>query len=161
MKNSQKGSSLLIALLILLIIGGTVYYFSQDNQTGEQNVEEDFVMGGAWKFEETAGSPNANGITTPVWEYTLNINKEETGGTLDIDGYQTINRFNVKIVKMNDSANVIFDSYANENIGDEFKNGDVLLVVLPTSSKDLSVVWEKLKPNSEKSLTDIFFVKIQ
>jgi hypothetical protein len=160
--NTQKGfAPILLILAGLVVIGGGVYFYRQNNLEDVAEDTQAFVMGGIWKFGEVSKEPNVNGITHPVWEYTLSIDTtDETKGTLSIDGYQTLVRLNVAVEKLNDSANIIFDSYATDNIGEIYKQGDVLITVSPESNKNLmSIYWYKMQPNLEESKTEAIFVK--
>lgn len=160
--NTQKGFvSILIILLGLVVIGGGVYFYTQNNTKDNTENTQDFVMSGIWKFEEVSKEPSLSGVSSPVWEYILSIDTEdETKGTLHIDGYQTITRLNVRIEKLNDSANIILDSYGIGNQFETYKKGDVLITVSPVSDRNLmSIDWYKMQPNIEGSRTSAIFVR--
>jgi len=160
--NTQKGfAPILIILLGLILIGGGVYFYTQNNIKETTENSQDFVMGGIWGFEEVSKEPGINGVSSPVWEYTLSIDTEDdTKGTLYIDGYQTITRLNVTIKKLNDSANVILDSYGNGNQFEIYKKGDVLITVSPDFDRNMmSIDWYKMQPNLEESKKGAFFVR--
>lgn len=160
--NTQKGfAPILLILLGLIVIGGGIYFYRQNNLKDITEDTQAFVIGGIWKFEEFSKKPNLDGVTYPSWEYTLSIDTEDdTKGILHIDGYQTMTRLNVKVQKLNDSANIIFDSYAEGNQFETYKQGDVLITVSPDSDRNLmSIYWYKMQPNIEKSKTGAIFVR--
>lgn len=160
--NTQKGfAPILLILLGIVIIGVGVYVYTQNNFEETIEDSQDFVMGGIWKFEEIFPTPSLNGATSPVWEYTLSIDMEdETKGTLHIDGYQTIARLNVRIEKLNDSANIILGSYGKDNQFETYKKGDLLITVSPDIDRNLMTIdWYKMQPNVEESKFNAIFVK--
>jgi hypothetical protein len=164
--NIQKGfASILFILLGLVVIGGGVYFYIENSQNLFQNNgslenSQDFTLAGIWKFEEASKESSINGITTPTWEYTLIINKQdEIKGILNIDGYQTMTRLNIEVEKLNDSANVIFDSYAKGNQFEIYKKGDVLFTISPNVDRNLSIDWYTMQPNIENSKTNSIFVR--
>lgn len=179
--NTQKGfSNLLGFLLIIIVLGGGIYFYIQNSSkavskqetvnkniliTEDQNNKKapskdssEFVLDGTWKFEEVSKVTNADGVTYPGWVYTLSISKEDnTKGVLSIDGYQALVRLNVSIEKLNDSANVKFDSYAKDNIGEIYKKGDVLFAISPAPGDRLGINWYKMEPGFKETKTGAYF----
>jgi hypothetical protein len=163
---SMKNKNTLIAILVLLllIVVGLYFLNNKEKPIAIQN-SGSFTLGTpegvVWNFGEV-GVLSLNGVTTPVWDYRLTIDqKDETKGTLSIDGYQTMVRHNVKIVQHNDSANVVFESYGDGNAFDTYKKGDILFTIAPLRDQNkLEIGWEKMQPNVEANKTNAFFTKI-
>jgi hypothetical protein len=158
MKNTQK--ALLSILLVLVVFGVGFYFYTRNNVEDVNENSEYFTLSGIWKFDETSKETKVNMITFPDWKYTLTINSEdETKGKLNIDGYNTMIRLNVVVEKLNDSANIIFDSYSIDNQFEKYKKGDVLITIGPDSGGNLWINWHKMQPIIEENKINSFFVR--
>jgi hypothetical protein len=160
--NIQKSlKPVLIILLGLALIGAGYYIYKQDKVGETVENSQGFIINGIWKFKEVSNKNNLNGVDSPVWNYILTINNnDETVGTLYIDGYQTTARLNVRINKLNDSANVIFDSYGIGNQFEKYQKGDVLITVSPDSNEDsMSIGWYKIQPNIKENESGSIFIR--
>ncbi|GMX64024.1 hypothetical protein Elgi_33670 [Paenibacillus elgii] len=95
---------------------------------------------GEYEFSEYA-PPDQNMF------YRINIYKEGKSyyATIDIDGFQTMERLQAKVEGDGKAIKIIFDKYLPDNLGESYNPGDVLLRLEKTDSA-LNTFWEKIQP---------------
>ncbi|XOK63212.1 DUF5991 domain-containing protein [Paenibacillus elgii] len=95
---------------------------------------------GEYEFSEYA-PPDQNRF------YQIKIFKEDKSyyATIDIDGFQTMERLQAKVEGDGKAIKIIFDKYLPDNLWEPYSPGDVLLRLEKTDSA-LNTFWEKIQP---------------
>lgn len=117
---------------------------------------------GNYEFEETIpGGADAGGMVSAVWTYDLDIvnSNNECQATLEINGFQTMEKYNLKIRKNDNKYSFIYDSDALEKDYHRYKSEDVLFYMY-NKENSLYTSWNLLKPNIDSNKEDgIYFNK--
>lgn len=98
----------------------------------------------------------------PVWVYNLDIYKE-TGiyyATIEIDGYQTIQRLKAIVKGDEEFISLIFELYLPDNQSEPYKENDILLS-LEKKNSEIYTYWGKINPIVEENNESgkVYFVK--
>ncbi len=117
---------------------------------------------GNYEFEEAIPSgADAGGMVSAVWTYDLDIvnSNNECQATLEINGFQTMEKYNLKIRKNDNKYSFIYDSDALEKDYHRYKSEDVLFYMY-NKENSLYTSWNLLKPNVDSNKEDgIYFNK--
>lgn len=117
---------------------------------------------GNYEFEEAIPSgADAEGMVSAVWTYDLDIvnSNNECQATLEINGFQTMEKYNLKIRKNDNKYSFIYDSDALEKDYHRYKSEDVLFYMY-NKENSLYTSWNLLKPNVDSNKEDgIYFNK--
>ena len=100
-------------------------------------------------------------MTSAVWTYDLDIvnSNNECQATLEINGFQTMEKYNLKIRKNDNKYSFIYDSDALEKDYHRYKSEDVLFYMY-NKENSLYTSWNLLKPNVDSNKEDgIYFNK--
>ncbi|WP_163854794.1 DUF5991 domain-containing protein [Paenibacillus elgii] len=95
---------------------------------------------GEYEFSEYA-PPDQNRF------YRISIYKEDKSyyATIDIDGFQTMERLQAQVEGDGKAIKIIFNKYLPDNVWEPYSPGDVLLRLEKTDSA-LNTFWEKIQP---------------
>ncbi|KZE79421.1 DUF5991 domain-containing protein [Paenibacillus elgii] len=95
---------------------------------------------GEYEFSEYA-PPDQNRF------YRISIYKEDKSyyATIDIDGFQTMERLQAQVEGDGKAIKIIFNKYLPDNLWEPYSPGDVLLRLEKTDSA-LNTFWEKIHP---------------
>ncbi len=114
---------------------------------------------GTYYFDESA-SP------TQRWQYSYDItaDTDPVRGYMKVDGFQTQLRFTTILETQDDGTyKVTFDTYDNSVLGSnttkKFTKGDTLFTLTRTDDKHVTVMWDKLQPNTKKAAPQAIFTK--
>ena len=117
---------------------------------------------GSYEFEEAIPSgADAGEMTSAEWTYDLNIvnSNNECQATLEINGFQTMEKYNLKIRKNDNKYSFIYDSDVLEKDYHRYKSEDVLFYMY-NKEDSLYTSWNLLKPNVDSNKEDgIYFNK--
>jgi len=118
------------------------------------------ITKGTYEFGEFA---QGNRDSNQTWVYRMYLKNDngESPITLNVDGFQTIVRiYATGVVSSDNSIDVVFDSYAPENMTPlGFKKGDILFT-LNYSNGLTNAEWKTMQPNLEENKGGAKFVKI-
>jgi hypothetical protein len=153
MNKSRKGFIVLLLLLIIavLVVGGGAYVYSLKKQQAQVSVtptpEDTKVAAGVTATFEEFVAPNQNMRyeLIPISNNTLE---------LKVDGFQTMLRLQAHAEGAGqDSSKLIFDSYAEGNVGGSFKKGDTLFTYTIGNSPNTLIIlkWGALQSIDPKN----------
>ncbi len=103
---------------------------------------------GQYTFSESA--KNVTGSGSQSWTYIVDVTEQQGAGlvaTIQIDGFQTMQRLEAKVNATAYDIEFIFDKYGKDNMFEPYKKGDRLFAMMRTSDDKIKTVWDKLKPN--------------
>lgn len=119
---------------------------------------------GSYEFSEDGGR-NAGGTKVFI-SHELNIKQTENGlmATIQSNGYQTSKDLICTAKIVGDKLEIYFDSYGEDNLFENFEQGDLLLTLGNKTVKgktETLTFWDKFQPSLEKNAKSgkVYFVK--
>lgn len=103
---------------------------------------------GQYSFEESA--KNVTGEGRQSWNYIVEVKEFDANtlvATIQVDGFQTMQRLEAKVNATAYDIEFIFDKYGKDNMFEPYKKGDRLFAMMRNTSDEIMTVWDKLKPN--------------
>ncbi len=103
---------------------------------------------GQYSFEESAKNVTGKGAQT--WNYVLDVKQFDENtliATIQIDGFQTMQRLEAKVNATAYDIEFIFDKYGKDNMFEPYKKGDKLFDMMRNTQNEIMTNWDKLKPN--------------
>lgn len=103
---------------------------------------------GQYSFEESA--KNVTGEGRQSWNYIVEVKEFDANtlvATIQVDGFQTMQRLEAKVNATAYDIEFIFDKYGKDNMFEPYKKGDRLFSMMRNTSDEIMTVWDKLKPN--------------
>ena len=117
--------------------------------------------------EEIDNSGDINGITSASYIYNLSVNNDENEckAVLEVNGFQTYSKIDLKIEYKKEKYNFLFDKYSDENAiqydYDESYNAGDILFSLYNKNNQLYTSWGNYMPKVESNKGDnIYFKKL-
>lgn len=155
---------------ILILIFTAVIFFScekadetpkTENQSSTQNIQQTPPQTtttpdnigkkwwiGQYAFEESADNVTGSGAQT--WIYVVDVKELDANtliATIQVDGFQTMQRLEAKVNATAFDIEFIFDKYGKENMFETYKKGDRLFGMMRNTEGVIMTLWDKLKPN--------------
>jgi hypothetical protein len=103
---------------------------------------------GQYVFEESAKNVTGKGAQT--WNYVVDVKQFDANtlvATIQVDGFQTMQRLEAKVNATAYDIEFIFDKYGKDNMFEPYKKGDRLFSMMRNTQDEIMTVWDKLKPN--------------
>ncbi len=154
-------------ILILIFTAGIFFSCGKtdetpktENQSSTQNIQQTPPpvtttdnLGKKWwigqyAFEESARNVTGSGAQT--WNYVVDVKEFDANtliATIQVDGYQTMQRLEAKVNATAYDIEFIFDRYGKDNMFEPYKKGDRLFGMMRNTQGLIMTVWDKLKPN--------------
>lgn len=96
-----------------------------------------------------------------VMDYKLKVFREnnQLRAYLDIDGFQTATKIEAIAKPHNEQLYIFFDKYRPGNVGEIYKNGELLFSLEKISEKDYKIIWYRLQPLILESKDSTIMIK--
>jgi uncharacterized protein YxeA len=130
----------------------------EENKIEPQNTEGKNYSG-VYVFNETGEQNSGSAL---VYRLTLLQENNEYIGYLDIDGYQTMNRFKVDVLEKSGFFSIKLNSYLKSNISEIYAVGDTLFNLDKTNPEKMKISWGSMTPSwNNTDLDNTFFEKFK
>ena len=119
------------------------------------------VWKGVYEFSEDGGK-TAGGTAINIY-HTIEVRETADGlmATIQSNGYQTSVNLICTVKTENNKLLIYFADYGEDNIFENYKEGDLLLTLEAKSAKEILTFWGKFQPSVPKNEKSgkVYFVK--